>query len=90
MPESIQQKIIDGKISSRNATMLITLTREPLPLQRATVGFEAGEPQKGRTDKFYVEIEKVAGEIEKGSKGRLRLVKGILDAVDAIQEGKSV
>jgi hypothetical protein len=56
-----------------------------LPSQRATVGFEAGELQKGRMDKFYVEIEKVAGEIEKGSKGGLRLRKGIHDDVDAIQ-----
>jgi len=87
LPESIQQKIIDDKISSRNAQVLITLTREPLslPSQRATVGFEAGEPQKGRTDKFYVEIEKVAEEIEKGSKGGLRLRKEIQDDVDAIQ-----
>ena len=77
-----------------------------MPSQRAKEGFEAGEPllqragaieraqigevQKGRTDKFYVEIEKIVEEIEKGSKGGLRTQKGIQDVVDAIQQGKLV
>jgi len=69
---------------------LITLTREPeKPLKRASM-IDLGEGYRSRTDRFYVEIEKVAGEIEKGSKGGLRTRKGIQDAVDAIHEGKSV
>jgi hypothetical protein len=83
---------------SNKRTFILGITRkiesgEPLPepLQRAaTGGFAVVEHLKERIDKFYVKIDKVAGEIEEGAEGGLRTRRGIQDAVDAIQERKSV
>jgi hypothetical protein len=83
---------------SNKRTFIPGITRkiesgEPLPepyLRANRGGFAVGEHIKKRTDKFYIEIEKVAEEIEKGSKSGLRTRKGIQDAAYAIQERKSV
>jgi len=87
LPESIQDKIIKGEITTRKARPLITLTRE----DPTAVGWPesvSGEQRLPRTDRFYSAIESLVEEIEKGTKGGIRTSEGVQMAVDAIKQGK--
>jgi len=89
LPKDVQKKIIESKIPFRKVRPLITLTRNVD--SSALESFKkAGQIAQPRTNKYFSEIQTLAEEIEKGSKGGLRTRQGVFDAVDAVQEGKTV
>lgn len=89
LPESVQNKIIEGTIPFSKAVALVTLTREvdgdASPSEKLP-----GVEYKPRTNRFYSEIEALSIEIEKGDKGGLRTKNGVGHAVDLILEDRPI
>lgn len=88
LPESVQKKIIEGVIPVRKVEALIPLTRTPIPSALGIV--KGGIERKERTDKYFIEIERLAEEIEKGDKGGLRTRDAVREATHLILEGAPI
>jgi len=90
LPQSVQKKIIGGKIAVGKALRLVTLTRESSDDASSQTPRIAGLKQKHRTEAYYPQIELIVKEIEKSDKGGIRTRGGVSKVVELLKAGDSI